>query len=228
MTKIKKEKLSNQVYLVLKEMIENYRFQPGARIVVEDIARELGVSRTPVWEAINKLEKEGLVENKTNKGVYMTLLTSEDALNLYAVREVLESMAARLAAEKIEDQILQKMKDCLERQRPIVENKEMVEYSKIDFEYHALVYEACKNPFLKELLNAIKDKMRPINMHLQLVLPTLYEHHWLLFEALNDRDPKKAEAALKEHNQFLINHLKEEIANGNWMFKKEEEVLTNY
>ena len=208
-------------------MIANYRFQPGARIVVEDIARELGVSRTPVWEAINKLEKEGLVENITNKGVYMTLLTLEDALNLYAVREVLESMAARLAAEKIDDQMLQKMHDCLERQRPIVEERKLVEYSKIDFEYHAIVYEACGNPFLKELLETIKNKMRPINMHLQLVLPSLYEHHWLLFTALESHDPEKAEAALRKHNQFLIDHLKEEAAKGNWIFMKEEEIITN-
>ena len=103
MAKLQREKLSNQIYAVLKEMIADHRFLPGARLNIESIARELDVSRTPVWEAVRRLEQEGLVEDIHNRGVFMSYLTAEKALDLYAVREVLEGMAARLAAGRIDD-----------------------------------------------------------------------------------------------------------------------------
>ena len=62
MMKVSKERLSNQVYTILKEMIADYRFNPGARINVEQIAKEVGASRTPVWEAVHRLVQEGLLE----------------------------------------------------------------------------------------------------------------------------------------------------------------------
>ena len=74
--KLQREKLSNQIYTVLKEMIADHRFQPGARLNIESIARELDVSRTPVWEAVRRLEQEGLVENIPNRGVFMSSLTA--------------------------------------------------------------------------------------------------------------------------------------------------------
>ena len=90
MAKLRREKLSNQIYAVLKEMIADYRFQPGARLPhLRSISRELDVSRTPVWEAVRRLEQEGLVEDIHNRGVFMSSLTAEKALDLYAVREVL-------------------------------------------------------------------------------------------------------------------------------------------
>ena len=101
MPKIVSKKLSNKVYLVLKDMIANYRFKPGSRLNVEQLTKELGVSRTPVWEAVSRLEQEGLLETIPNRGVFMTVLTPQKSLQLYQVREVLESMAGGLAAIKI-------------------------------------------------------------------------------------------------------------------------------
>ena len=135
MAKLQREKLSNQIYAVLKEMIADYRFQPGVRLNIESIARELDVSRTPVWEAVRRLEQEGLVEDIHNRGVFMSSLTAEKALDLYAVREVLEGMAARLAAARIDERSLQKMSECLQRQREAIENRDILAYSKLDFEF---------------------------------------------------------------------------------------------
>ena len=80
MAKIQRKKLSDQVYKRIKDMIANHRFKPGSRINVENIAKELGVSRTPVWEAVSRLEQEDLVKNVPNRGVFMTVLTSKEWL----------------------------------------------------------------------------------------------------------------------------------------------------
>ncbi|MDT8367163.1 MAG: GntR family transcriptional regulator [bacterium] len=221
MSKILRKKLSNQVYERIKEMIANHRFKPGSRINVEKIAKELGVSRTPVWEAVSRLEQEDLVENVPNRGVFMTVLTPERALDLYAVREVLEGMAGRLAAAVIDEHSLKTMSACLVKQKKVIEKKDLVAYSKLDFEFHALIYEACKNPVLQEMLEAIKDKMRPISMHIQPMLSRLYEDHVKILRALENRNPEQAEDTFRNHNQLMIELIKEESEAGRWHEFKE-------
>jgi DNA-binding GntR family transcriptional regulator len=214
--KLRREKLSNQIYAVLKEMIADYRFQPGARLNIESISRELDVSRTPVWEAVRRLEQEGLVEDIHNRGVFMSSLTAEKALDLYAVREVLEGMAARLAATRIDDGSLQKMSACLQRQREAIENRDVLAYSKLDFEFHATVYDACGNEWLKELLEIIKNKMRPLTLHMQPNFLKLIDHHAELLRALRGRDPEKAEHEFRRHNQYMMAQIREDVSAGRW------------
>ena len=161
MAKLQREKLSDQVYAILKKMIANYRFQPGARLNIESIARELEVSRTPVWEAVRRLEQEDLVENIPNRGVFMSSLTAEKALDLYAVREVLEGMAARLAATRIDESSLEKMAKFILRQREVIGKQDILAYSKLDFEFHATVYDACGNECSKNSSRPSKIRCAP-------------------------------------------------------------------
>ena len=209
--KIKRENLNLKVYSALKQMIANYRFKPGARINVEQITKELGVSRTPVWEAIRRLEQEGLVVNSPNKGVFMNSLTPEEALDLYAVREVLEGMAARLAAERIDEKTLAKLDKSLQKQEKIIANEDLVAYSQVDFDFHALIYEASGNVFLRELLQNIKNKMRPISMHVGGFLQTFYDDHTRLVDAFKEGDPERAEIVLRKHNQNVMRIIRDEV-----------------
>jgi DNA-binding GntR family transcriptional regulator len=214
--KLQREKLSNQIYGVLKEMIADHRFQPGARLNIESIARELDVSRTPVWEAVRRLEQEGLVENIPNRGVFMSSLTPEQVLDLYAVREVLEGMAAGLAAARIDDSSLEKMARCIDRQREVIADQDVLAYSKLDFEFHATVYDACGNEWLKELLETIKNKMRPLTLHMQPDFSELIDQHAALLHALRGRDPEKAAKAFRRHNQYMMAQIREDLDAGRW------------
>ncbi|MGO9622590.1 MAG: GntR family transcriptional regulator [Desulfobaccales bacterium] len=216
MAKLQREKLGDQIYTVLKKMIANYRFQPGARLNIESIARELEVSRTPVWEAVRRLEQEGLVENIPNRGVFMSSLTAENALDLYAVREVLEGMAARLAATRIDESSLGKMAKFILRQREVIEKHDILGYSKLDFEFHATVYDACGNEWLKELLETIKNKMRPLTLHMQPDFSKLIDQHAELVWALRGRDPEKAEEAFRRHNRYMMAQIREDLDAGRW------------
>ena len=83
MPKINRTVLSTKVYAALKEMIADYRFKPGARLNVEKISKELEVSRTPVWEAVRRLQQEGLLENIPYRGVFMVEMTLDRALELF-------------------------------------------------------------------------------------------------------------------------------------------------
>jgi len=200
MVKINKQMLSSQVYHAIKEMIANYRFSPGSRLNVEELSKEFGVSRTPIWEAIRRLEQEGLVNKIPNRGVFMAEMTLPMALQLYQVREVLEGLAGKLAVENIDDKKLKKMEKCLEDLGKVIEQEDTIGYSKLDFTFHALIYEASGNPFLQEILESIKNKMRPLVPLNKALLDRGYREHKKVLEALRSKDPKKAEKALHQHN----------------------------
>jgi len=214
--KVSKERLSNQVYSILKEMIANYRFKPGARINIEQLTKELGTSRTPVWEAVHRLIQEGLLTNIPNRGVFMVELTPRTSLELYTVREALEGLAARLAVQNIDEKILKRMKKNLEEQSRVVQKKDLVGYSRLDFDFHAMVYEACGNAILQEMLETIKSKMRPLAMHIDPVLLQLYGEHLEIFDALRKRDPQKAERAFRVHNRHIIEQIKASLESDKW------------
>src|SRR5271166_2904032 len=113
--------------------------QSGDKISVEELSRELGVSRTPLWGAINRLEAEGIVEIVPRQGVYLVNYDPERALEIYVAREALEGMAARLAAEKITDKQLGNLKAKLEEQRSQLAKGDVERYYTAALEFHELV-----------------------------------------------------------------------------------------
>lgn len=206
--------LSERAYFKIKKMISDYRFSPGSRLNVEQLARDLGTSRTPIWEAVRRLEQEGLAKNIPNRGVFLVELTREAAIELYSVREVLEGMAARLAVQRISDKALEKMEKLVREQEKIVAAEDLLAYSKSDFEFHASIYAACGNAILREMLESIKEKVRPIEMRITPILAELFHDHQRIVRALRLRDPLLAEAAFREHNQRVLNQLHAEDLDG--------------
>jgi DNA-binding GntR family transcriptional regulator len=146
----------------------------------------------------------------------MSSLAAEKVVGLYALREVLEGMAARLAAARINDSSLQKMFECLQRQREVIENRDILAYSKLDFEFHATVYDSCGNEWLKEFLVTIKHKMRPLTLHMQPDFLKLIDHHAELLRALRGRAPGKAEREFSSHNQYILAQIQEDVNAGRW------------
>jgi DNA-binding GntR family transcriptional regulator len=203
--------LSERAYFRIKKMIADYRFSPGSRL---NVARDLGTSRTPIWEAVRRLEQEGLAKNIPNRGVFLVKLTHEAAIELYTVREVLEGMAARLAVERISDKALEKMEKLLREQEKIVAEEDLVAYSKSDFEFHACIYAACGNAILREMLESIKEKVRPFEMQITPILSELFNDHQMIVRALRLRDALLAEVAFREHNQRILKQLHAEDLDG--------------
>lgn len=214
MAKLVPVNLSERAYFRIKKMISDYRFSPGSRLNVEHLARDLGTSRTPIWEAVRRLEQEGLAKNIPNRGVFLVKLTHEVAIELYMVREVLEGMAARLAVERISDKALEKMEKLLREQEKIVAVEDLVAYSKSDFEFHAVIYAACGNAILREMLESIKEKVRPFEMRITPILTELFNDHQTIVRAMRLRDALLAEVAFREHNQRVLKQLHAEDLDG--------------
>jgi len=105
--------IKDRVFDELKKDIINNMLLPGTKLKEEDIARTLGVSRTPVREAINRLELEGFVRLIPQRGAYVARATEKDVEEIFILRESLEGLAARLAAPRITDAIVDKLKTCV-------------------------------------------------------------------------------------------------------------------
>jgi DNA-binding GntR family transcriptional regulator len=214
MAKLVPVNLSERAYFRIKKMISDYRFSPGSRLNVEQLARDLGTSRTPIWEAVRRLEQEGLAKNIPNRGVFLVELTHQTAIELYTVREVLEGMAARLAVQRISDKALEKMEKQLQEQEKFVAAEDLVAYSKSDFDFHAAIYAACGNAILREMLESIKEKVRPFKLRITPILSELFNDHQMIVRAMRLRDPLLAEMAFREHNQRVLRQLHADDLDG--------------
>ena len=212
--------LNAQVYDILKEMIADQRFAPGSSLNVERLTQELGVSRTPIWEAIRKLEQEGIVAHKPHKGVRLVELTRQMALELYEVRENLETMAARFGAVRATPEIIARMEKILAEQKLIVNRQDDVAYSRSDHDFHLLIYEACGNKLLKEILEGLRYKALPLAFKLSPHYSEFLAFHKDILAAFRKHESKAAEKAMQRHNRRML----EIIRDTPWGVDGEEEI----
>jgi DNA-binding GntR family transcriptional regulator len=199
--KLRRTTLKDQAYRALRDMIASHRFTSGTWINAEQLAKELGVSRTPVWQALKELEKQGLVRHEPNRGIRMVEMTPDMAVELYEVRGVLEGMAASLAARCIPARSIKRLEAILDRQHELVQRQDSVAYSRSDFEFHAELYNSCRNWLLKELLDKIKSKAQPFVRDITPILGELYRDHRGLVQALKQGDAQAARQTMLRHNR---------------------------
>lgn len=196
---VKRRLLNEEVYDRIKEMIADNRFNPGTHINVEKLTHEFGVSRTPIWEAVRKLENEGILINVPHKGVKVRELSFKETKDLYEVREGLECQAARLGAIHVTDEILREMEECLAEQGKVVKSMDDVAYSKSDDKFHGLICNASQNRLLKEVVCQVRSKARPLAFRITVNLEDFYNLHVQIFEAFKKRDSAAAEDAMGRH-----------------------------
>lgn len=202
--RVVKTNLNAQIYDILKDMIADRRFEPGSYLNVEKLTQELGVSRTPIWEAIRRLEQEGIVVHTPHKGVRVTELTRKMALELYEVRENMEGLAARLAAERVTSEIISQMGDILTDQERIVSQQDAISYSRSDQDFHLLIYQACGNDLLREILDGLRYKALPLAFKLAPHFTEFLEYHKRILEAFRRHDADAAEKDIQAHNRRMM------------------------
>ena len=213
--KLERLTLKEQADKALREMISSHRFLPGKWINVERLAKDLGVSRTPVWQAMMDLEKEGLVQHIPKQGIRMAEMTLQMACDLYTVRGLLEGLAGRLAAKNMHKKTVKRLESILNEQHQIVQEQDVVEYSISDFRFHGLIYDLCGNWLLKELLENIKTRSRPFVCDITPIMSGLCQDHVEVVDALKKRDSARAERVMRRHNLRMRQRIE-------WTMRREE------
>jgi len=201
--------------LIRAAIIEG-RLEPGQRLKEEELAHELGISRTPVREALLFLQAEGLVESEPNRGATVRAYEPEEIEDMYELRALLEGHAAHRAATRISDDDIRRLRESNERFAELRAADDVVELVRENFVFHNTILEAAGS----ERLGAMVRKV----VELPLVYKSFYwyspeqklisdHYHRELAYALEARDAERAELIMKEHvfeaRDFLIAKLKE-------------------
>jgi len=194
--------LRELVFESLRQAIVDLKLKPGERLMEIQLAEDLGVSRTPVREAIRKLELEGFVVMMPRKGAYVAGISMKDIADIFEIRGALEGLAASLAAERGTEEEIEQMERELVRISESIEKDDLLSVVEVDTDFHAILFRASRNDRLAQMLNHLREQIqrfrttslgRPGRMRVAL------EEHKKIVEALSQRDPDLSRARAQEH-----------------------------
>lgn len=190
---------SEHVYQRLRDAIQQGEFKSGRRVMEIEVAEWLNVSRTPVRDAIRRLESEGMLEHEPRNGLVVARLDRQAVMELYVMRETLEGTAARLCARHAADLEIQDLVDLVERERRIQGDLKLLPVHNKRF--HMAIHRGAHNRYLEKSLAAINDLglLGAPLMSLPHRAQAAVEEHAQIVEAIRRRDAEAADEAARSH-----------------------------
>jgi DNA-binding GntR family transcriptional regulator len=194
--------LRDVVFNTLRQAIIQGEFQPGERLLEVSLANKLGVSRTPVREAIRMLELEGLVVMVPRKGAEVAKITVKDLKDALEVRMAIESLAVKLACERIDDEGREALKGSCMKFKEAINSKLVPAIVESDEDFHNTIYKASKNPKLISLAQNLREQVyryrveyvKDFSYH-----DNLIREHDLITMAVLKGDAETAQKVMEEH-----------------------------
>ena len=194
--------LRDAVFETLREAILKGVLSPGQHLMEMQLAYQLGVSRTPVREAIRMLELEGLVNMIPRKGARVAAISEKSLCDVLEVRRALEELSVRLACTRMERDDLEKLDSINQQFIRACQGDDVVQIARIDESFHAVIYEAADNAKLLQLLNQMQNQMyryRIEYIKLKERRQILVEEHKKIIHSLARRDADAAAEAINTH-----------------------------
>jgi DNA-binding GntR family transcriptional regulator len=210
MSRLQVASVVDQAYLAIRERISDGTLPRGGRLHQEDLATDLGVSRTPVREALRRLAAEGLVEMHTNRGARVADIDVADMPTPYEARLVVEPGAARLAAERALAGPQQRMRDAIARQREAI--PDIARSFAANRDFHIALVEAAGNELILQFVqNLWVSRIGAAIYELQAETPQQMRHdadeHEEILEAIADGDGRRAESLTRRHVAAALRRL---------------------
>lgn len=206
--------LRELVFDSLRKAIIHGKLRPGERLMEIQLAEEMGVSRTPVREAIRKLELDGFVVMVSRRGAYVAGVSVKDIADVFEVRSALEGLAAGLAAERITEEEMEELEKVIYQ---ISGEEDVLAVVKKDNEFHELIYKASRNRRLTQIIKNLSEQIsrfRLTSLSVPGRLKIAVDEHKKIIEAICERDVDLANKLASEHmenaEQNLINAIREE------------------
>ena len=194
--------LRDVVFNTLRQAILRGELKPGERLMEIQLANKLGVSRTPIREAIRKLELEGLVLMIPRKGAEVAEITEKNMRDVLEVRKALEELAVQLACDKITKEEIEEMKKAAEEFKMILKSKDITEIAEADVRFHDIIYMATDNQKLIHLLNKLREQMyryRVEYLKKKECYPQLLREHQAIIEAIEKSNKETASEIMGQH-----------------------------
>ncbi|MCF2531499.1 GntR family transcriptional regulator [Yinghuangia soli] len=196
---------ADHAYEVLRAGILDGSFGPGERLGESELADATGTSRTPVREALRRLEAEGLVEVAPHRGARVTNWTRADVAEIYDLRLILESFAAERAATRVTDADVTRLRElsaAMEAAAAPGEDRDLELLARLNTEFHMLIRTAADSPRLLTMLGAVVQMplvLTTFHRYAESELARSAAHHRDLVDALEARDARWAQSAMRAH-----------------------------
>ncbi len=194
--------LRDVVFHTLREAILKGELKPGERLMELQLAAKLGVSRTPIREAIRMLELEGLAVTVPRKGAQVAKMTEKDMEDVLQIRRALDELAVSLACDNMTEDRLEQLHEALLRFAESTRTGNVKKIAQTDVAFHEVIYQAADNPKLISLLNNLRQQMyryRVEYLKKDDVYPVLIEEHEKIYEGLKRKDKETVVRIVGSH-----------------------------
>ncbi|WP_242985428.1 GntR family transcriptional regulator [Vallitalea okinawensis] len=209
--------LRDVVFNALREAILKGDLKPGERLMEKQLAEKMGVSRTPIREAIRKLELEGLVVMVPRKGAQVAEITEKDVRDVLEVRAALEELAVKLACAKISDHEVKQLKEAINEFEEARRKGDLETLVQLDIRFHDIIFKSTANDKLEQIINNLREQMfryRLAYLRNESYHDKITDEHKDIAEALVEKDVERACRTAKQHIQnqekAVINMMHEE------------------
>ncbi len=194
--------LREVVFKTLRQAILRGELKPGERLMEIQLAEKIGVSRTPVREAIRMLELEGLVTMVPRKGAEVANITEKSLRDVLEVRRALDALSVELACERMSEDTLKRLEEAEKNVRIAMESGDASATALADVEFHNIIFEAAENERLNAMINNLAEQMyryRFVYIKDEKNFENILFEHARIVQALGKRDKKEAAEAVKTH-----------------------------
>lgn len=197
-------------YDAIRDAILSGRYPARRRLIADEVAKELGVSRMPVREALHRLEVAGLISLMPHKGAVVSELSEPEIVEIYHIRAVLDGLAARLATLNLTQADHQRLHALLDQMESAAKAEDLKTVLAVNRKFHALIWKAARAPRLQELLENLYDasqRFRNISVLIPGRLDRITQEHRLIVRALARGDAAAAERHANEHHEGTARRL---------------------
>ncbi len=197
-----KADLTEKVYREIRQRILAFKVLPGMRISDKEIAEEMGLSRTPVRQALYKLVEKGLVEAKHNRGFRVRIFSIDDVKDLYMFREALETLAVRQTAVNMSPEKAALLRGHLDAYPGMIKTGDLIGFTKLDGQFHQMIADFSESRLLSKTVGNLQDQLWAVRRY-QHLAPTsfveTYDEHGSIIEHLIKNRSEEAVKIMSDH-----------------------------
>lgn len=213
--------LREQVYKNLKANILNGGLEPNTRLIEEKLADEMGTSRTPIREAIQKLEKEGLIRKLPRGGFAVSLITDGDIDEVFGIRGVLEGYAGYLATLRAKEEDILALEEIVRREEECMKSQDMEEIVRLNTEFHDRLYRTAKSERLYNIINDLRDfiyRFRKIIFRFSGMAEISIQDHKDMIKLMRLKKASQVENLIRKHIERGKNLIKRKLKKDNSIY----------
>jgi len=195
--------LADWITASLREAILNGQFEPGEKLDQDLIAEELGTSRTPVREALKRLESEGFIKVRPHYGAFIAEVSRQDIREIYEIRRLLESEVVRQVTPVIPESVFDELERSLAETQALFDAGDSAKHFESDVYFHETIVNFVENGLLKEILDSLTNRISMVRRFAQLQpgyhMTESFKEHYAILQAMRQRDPEQAAELMTLH-----------------------------